>query len=142
MPHAIKVEGTKIVATDANAPLPLADGWINVTADQYGQALATDRPQWVEEQVTEGEAPPVALVPDTIANWRAKAVLALAGLLPAVEAALNDLPEPAHTVAMAAWNGNADFVRDGPTVLALADTLSLTPAQIDDLFIQAAALEV
>ena len=81
-------------------------------------------------------------VPDTITNWRAKAVLTLHGLLGAVESALDSLPEPDRTVALAAWNGNADFVRNGPTVLALAQILSLTGDQLDAMFIQAAALEV
>jgi hypothetical protein len=86
-------------------------------------------------------APP-APVPGEIANWRAKAVLGLAGLLPAVEVALNAVPEPNRTVALAAWNGGADLARNGPTVLALAATLGLTDAQVDDLFRQASALEV
>lgn len=86
--------------------------------------------------------PPPAPVPGEIANWRAKAVLELAGLLTAVEAALDAMPEPARTVALAAWNGGADLARNGPTVLALAPVLNLTDAQVDDMFRQAAALEV
>ena len=87
-------------------------------------------------------SPPPPPVPGEIANWRAKAVLGLAGLLPAVEAALNAMPEPARTVALAAWNGGADLARNGPTVLALSATLGLTDAQVDDMFRQASALEV
>ena len=88
--------------------------------------------------------PPVVLpsVPGEIANWRAKAVLGLAGLLAAVVTALDAMQEPARTVALAAWNGGADLARNGPTVLALAPVLGLTDAQVDDMFRQAAALEV
>jgi len=86
--------------------------------------------------------PPPPPVPGEIANWRAKAVLGLAGMLSAVEAALNAMPEPARTVAIAAWNGGADLARSGPTVLALSTTLGLTDDQVDDMFRQAAALEV
>ena len=86
--------------------------------------------------------PPPPPVPGEIANWRAKAVLGLAGMLPAVENALNAMPEPARTVALAAWNGGADLARNGPTVLALSATLGLTDAQVDDMFRQASALEV
>ncbi len=87
--------------------------------------------------------PPAPIpVPDAIANWRAKAVLKLHNLLTPVETALNALPEPQKTVALTAWEGNADFVRNGPTVLSLAQTLSLTDEQVDAMFIQAAALEV
>jgi len=86
--------------------------------------------------------PPPPPVPGEIANWRAKAVLGLAGMLPAVEKALNAMPEPARTVALAAWNGGADLARNGPTVLALSATLGLTDTQVDDMFRQASALEV
>ncbi len=93
------------------------------------------------EPVPAPPAPP-APVPGEIANWRAKAVLELAGLLTAVEAALYAMPEPARTVALAAWNGGADLARNGPTVLAIAPVLNLTDSQVDDMFRQAAALEV
>ena len=86
--------------------------------------------------------PPPPPVPGEIANWRAKAVLELAGLLVGVETALDAMPEPARTVALAAWNGGAALARNGPTVLALAPALGLTDAQVDDMFRQADALEV
>jgi hypothetical protein len=85
---------------------------------------------------------PLVPVPGKIANWRAKAVLGMAGLLSSVEAALNAMAEPARTVALAAWNGGADLARNGPTVLALAQVLGLNDDQVDDMFRQAAALEV
>ena len=91
------------------------------------------------ELVPAPPAPPQP-VPGEIANWRAKAVLGLAGMLPAVEKALNAMPEPARTIALAAWNGGADLARNGPTVLAIAPVLNLTDAQVDDMFRQAAAL--
>ncbi len=85
---------------------------------------------------------PPAPVPGEIANWRAKAVLELAGLLTAVGPALDAMPEPARTVALHAWNGGAALARNGPTVVALAPVLDLTDSQVDDMFRQAAALEV
>jgi len=81
-------------------------------------------------------------VPRTIANWRAKAVLEMAGLTSQVEAVLEDMEGPAGITARAAWNGNADFARNGATVIALSATLGLTPAQLDEMFIQAATLKV
>lgn len=85
--------------------------------------------------------PPVE-VPRVIANWRAKAVIELHGLTEEVEAALAAMEGEAGITARAAWNGNADFARHGATVTALATTLSLNSAQLDAMFIQAAALEV
>ena len=83
--------------------------------------------------------PPPSLL---IENWRAKAVLSLAGLLPAVEAALAAMPEPERTVALYAWNGGAPLDRHGSTVLAIATALALTDAQVDAMFAQAASFEV
>ena len=42
-----------------------------------------------------------------IANWRAQAVLSIAGFLPAVDSALDALSEPAKTVGLAVleWRG-------------------------------------
>jgi hypothetical protein len=87
-------------------------------------------------------SPPTPRVPAAIENWRAKAVLSIAGLLPAVEAALQAMPEPGRTVALAAWTGGAEIHRQGPTVAAAIAALQLDAAQVDAMFIQAAALEV
>lgn len=81
-------------------------------------------------------------VPGEIANWRAKAVLEIAGLLPTVEAALSAMPGEAGIVARNAWRDGAPFVRNGPTVTALAAVLGLTGEQVDAMFRQAAALSV
>lgn len=86
--------------------------------------------------------PEAPVIPPEIANWRARAVLEIAGLLPTVTAALNALEGDAGVVARAAWSAGAPLVRNGPTVLALANLLGLTAAQIDTMFLQAAALDV
>jgi hypothetical protein len=81
-------------------------------------------------------------VPYEIANWRAKAALEIAGLLSAVEAAITALDGPHGIVARNAWASGAPLARNGPTVMALAEQLDLTTAQVDDLFRQADALSV
>lgn len=88
--------------------------------------------------------PPVVqdLTPQSITNWRAKAVIEIAGLTSQVEAALAAMQGPEGIIARAAWNGNADFDRQGATVVSLAAAIGLTSAQIDALFIQAAAISV
>lgn len=96
----------------------------------------------VEEHEFPVAPPEPVVVPQEIANWRAKAVLSLAGILPSVEAALNALEDPAKTVALSAWNGGAEVHRNGPTVAAAIAMLGLTDAQVDAMFIQAAALQV
>ncbi len=86
--------------------------------------------------------PAPVVIPYEIANWRARAVLEIAGLLPTVDAAIASLAGDAGIVARSAWNSGAPFVRNGPTVLALSSALGLTDAQVDALFIAADALEV
>ena len=88
------------------------------------------------------EPPEPVVVPQEIANWRARAVLEIAGLLPKVEAALASLTGDAGVVARAAWNGGSEIHRHGPTVAAAIAALGLTDAQVDEMFIQAAALQV
>ncbi len=87
-------------------------------------------------------APPAPKVPSVIANWRAQAVLSIAGILPAVDAALDSLPEPSRTIALAAWNGGAEVHRNGPTVAAAIAALGLSDAEVDAMFLQAASLQV
>ena len=86
-------------------------------------------------------APPPR-VPREIPNWRAKVVLHGMGLLPAVEAALQSLPEPARTIANLAWNGDAKIARTGALVATIAGILGLTDQQLDTLFRHAAELIV
>jgi hypothetical protein len=81
-------------------------------------------------------------VPREIANWRARAVLELSGLLPSVEAALATMDGPEAIVVRHAWQSGAPLARKGPTVSALAPALGLTEEQVDSMFIQAASLEV
>jgi hypothetical protein len=91
----------------------------------------------------EPEAPtPDPGIPQEIANWRARAALEIAGLLPTVEAALAAMTGPEGIVARNAWNSGASLARNGPTVVALAAQLNLTDAQVDALFQQAASLNV
>ena len=87
--------------------------------------------------------PPAAInVPSEIANWRARAVLELAGHISAVESALAEMEGNAGIVARAAWLAGAPLARRGATVVALAAALELTDAQVDAMFIQAASLAV
>ncbi len=81
-------------------------------------------------------------VPVEIANWRARAVLELAGLLDEVTSALYAMEGDAGIVARHAWNSGAALARNGPTVTSLAALLTLTDVQVDAMFIQAANLNV
>lgn len=80
---------------------------------------------------------PLVLVPQSVALWRARAALAQAGLLGAVDAAI------AASGAAAAqwWEYGTELERAHPKVAQLGAALGLTSAQIDDLFRAAALIE-
>ena len=83
--------------------------------------------------------PPPPGPPQVVSRFQARAALHLAGLLDQVEALMAD---PAtDTLARLAWTDATEFRRTSPTLLAMASALSLTDAQIDQLFITAAGIE-
>jgi hypothetical protein len=89
------------------------------------------------------ELPPLPpRVPREIPNWRARAVLEIAGLLPAVEAVIAAMTGHESIVVRHAWQSAAPLARRGPTVAALAPALGLTAEQVDAMFIQAESLSV
>ena len=106
--------------------------------------LLGDDPAAALQRLIDGGEPPAITgrVPRQIELWQAKAVLEMMGMLRRVELILPGLEEPQRTVVLAAWNGNARLERNGTTTMALAPALGLDAAQIDALFIQAAALVV
>jgi hypothetical protein len=112
-------------------------------AERIMQILGSD-PATVLQALCDGTALPTppARVPREIANWRARAILELAGLLPTVEAAIATMDGEAGIVVRNAWTSGAILARRGPTVAALAPALGLTEAQVDAMFLQAESLEV
>ncbi len=80
---------------------------------------------------------PAFPVPATISNFQARRVLKAAGLFAAVEAAVL---ASSDEVLKDAWEYGGGFDRDSPALNALASGLGLSPAQVDDLFRQAAGI--
>jgi hypothetical protein len=70
-------------------------------------------------------------VPVSVTRFQARAALAMAGLLPAVEAAIAASPD---LITRLAWADAQVFERGSPTIASLAGALGLTEAQIDALF--------
>lgn len=106
----------------------LIDGQANgkvIAADSNGRPILQD-PQVLP--------PPI---PFSVTPFQAKAALYAAGLLPAVEAAI----AAADKVAQLAYSDAVAFTRDSPTIAALSAQLGLSSAQVDALFVAAAAIE-
>lgn len=76
-------------------------------------------------------------IPFSVTPFQAKAALFQAGLLPSVQAAI----AAASPIAQLAWSDATEFTRDSPTIASLSAQLGLSSAQVDALFIAAAAIE-
>ncbi len=80
--------------------------------------------------------PPPAPVPQVVTPRQAELALLAAGLLDDVEAAVAASPREVQIT----WARALEIRRDNPIIEAMASSLNLTSAQIDDLFRAAAEL--
>jgi hypothetical protein len=83
---------------------------------------------------------PPPWVPREVAHWRIEYMLAKSGKLEILEAMIASLPESARFIADAAWRGKSAIARRSPLVLAAAELLNYSDAEMDALFISAAAI--
>lgn len=79
-------------------------------------------------------------VPQAVTMRQARLALLAAGKLAAVNAAVAAMPGMAGDAARIEWEFSSEVQRDKALVQALAPVLNLTDAQLDELFITAAAL--
>ena len=84
----------------------------------------------------------VVIVPQEVQLWRARVVLKLLGMEQVIEIALNSLEEPTKTGALYIWQFGTTVERNSQTVLLLQTVLGLTDSQVDDIFIQAEAIQL
>jgi hypothetical protein len=83
---------------------------------------------------------PVVPVPETVTMRQARLALLGAGLYAAVDAAINGLPSPQKEAARIEWEYSQEVHRNKALVQALAPALGLSGAQLDALFVAAAAI--
>lgn len=96
---------------------------------------------WVEKPYVPPTSPPVRLpCPHSVTMRQARLALLGVGLLDDVETAISAMSEPAKSAALIEWNVSNDLLRGNPLVAALGPALGLSDAQVDALFIAAAAL--
>ncbi|TLX65057.1 hypothetical protein DN820_01720 [Stutzerimonas nosocomialis] len=101
----------------------------------------------VYERLRAGEAGPIApyaggrYVPPEVTMRQARLALLSAGLLSQVNQALAGMAGDEGEAARIEWDYSSVMRRDKPFVQGIGAMLGLTPAQIDDLFIAAAAIE-
>ena len=82
----------------------------------------------------------VPVVPSAVTMRQARLALSTIGLLAQVDTAINALPEPQKTAAKIEWEFSSVVERNRPFVQQLGASLGLTPAQLDNLFIEASKL--
>ena len=131
--------GTVVICSFPNSSPP--PGYIRRAATAGEQSSIMSGEWWYDPATGILSKPPVK-VPKEIAHWRARAVLGFAGLLESVEQELAIMQGSAGVVARAAWDGRSPLARNGATVVMLAAKLGLTDSQVDDMFRQAAELQV
>lgn len=110
---------------------------VEITQAQYDALLSSDAWRYMDGDLVKVEPEPeTAPIPQSISRFQARAALLAADLLSDVEAAV----AAADPFAQLAWAEAQEWRRDSPTLLALAHGIGLTDAEIDDLFVQAAAI--
>lgn len=114
-------------------------GWIPYTASpddcvEFGrEVFRVASGMDVADYVAEDE--PVT-VPIYVSRFQARAALMDAGLLADAEIAVSSM----GPLEQLAWSDATEWRRDSPTIDAMADLLSLTSEQVDQLFISASKI--
>jgi hypothetical protein len=86
-------------------------------------------------------ADPALVVPQSVAMWQARAILIEDDMLDDVSALLEAISdEKARKLALAKFEYSSTVRRDDPLVTQVIPQLGKTEAQIDEMFIRAAAL--
>jgi hypothetical protein len=111
---------------------------VNYPANWLRLMTPGERVQFGAVELTEPPAPPPppAQPPQVVSARQARRALAARGLLEQVETLV---AQQSDTVKID-WEYAVEFRREDPTLNTLAEALPLTPADLDALFTEAAAL--
>ena len=113
----------------------------NQTIAEMEQALADAIDKAAEApSAPDLPTPTVAGIPTRVSMRQARLALLGAGALAAVDAAIDAMLEPQKSAARIEWEYAAEVRRDNAFVAGLAPALGMTDAQVDALFVAAAAL--
>lgn len=113
-----------------------------VIVDDLGAPVPPADPAYLA-WLAEGNAPEVLVLPLTSPNevplWAVHAALREAGMFAAVDAAVLSV-EKSHPAIFAAWTMGNYAVRTSPLVTGMAQTLGITDAEIDAVFVRASQI--
>lgn len=79
-------------------------------------------------------------VPNEVALWKLRFILAQIGLENLVVDAMDKLPEPQKTAATYIWNYGNTIDRYSSTILFIQSVLQLTDEQVNNIYIQSNSL--
>lgn len=115
----------------ADAEFAAEQGWL-ACPDEAGPGWTVDA-----EGTFSPPAPAIVApeVPEVVTMRQARLAMLDAGILEAVNSAIEDLPSPQKEVALIEWDHSAEVRRDNPLVTMLGVALDMTDEQIDALFI-------
>ena len=128
MVYAVIVDSVVTNLVVAEESFAVAQGWIQVANEVQRGWL------YLGGEFSPPNGPPE--VPESVTMLQARLALLQASLLPTVEAAVVNLPEADKL----AWEFAGSVQRESALVLQLGAGLGLTAAEIDALFVLAAAL--
>jgi hypothetical protein len=126
------------VAEVALVNKPAADSGYKVVEGTPALVNGAWTQTWEQVELTPEEI--AARIPRVVTMRQARLALLGAGLLLDVDAAIDNLSEPAKSAARIEWEYSGEVHRDKALVQALAPALGLTDAQLDQLFTTAGAL--
>jgi hypothetical protein len=130
-----KLAGARCVSVlDTHQPIDAPD---MLPIQAYQPALIG---QLYDEQTGTFSPDPAPAVPQAVTMRQARLALLGAGKLAQVDAAIAALTEPTRTAAQIEWEYSNEVQRHNGIVSQLGPALGLTDAQIDALFVAAAAL--
>ena len=127
----------EVVKDTIYEPFPVASTNVQVPDLADGEFAVFNGNDWVI--VTERPEKPVK-VPHVVTNAQARLALLQSDSLSSAQAALDGMSEPDRTAALIEWEHRPTVERNSALVLSLAETLGLTDAEIDSLFILADTL--
>jgi hypothetical protein len=130
--YAIIVGGKVANIAEAEEAFAQENGWIPAAGGAIGDL-------WDGQSFT--KPAPVVVVPQEVTRRQAKEALRRAGLLSQVQPAIDAILDADQRTAMQIeWDDSQVFQRNRPSLIAIGTALGLDSAEIDALFVTAAAL--
>lgn len=122
--------------TYTNPPADL----VEVPDETYRALLGKQIEVGPDGQPREFVPPPTVVVPASVTMRQARLALLAAEKLGMVDVAITSLPSPQREAAQIDWEFAATVDRASPTTMLLAQALSMTDDELDQLFMLAASL--